>query len=105
METWGLYVFLLTAIVSYVGIFQEKKQLAIDRRSLQRRAVEVLEIERQYKLQEAESNKGFDLNKHLPMLLHFLGGRGVDTSQLGELDLSNIDLNELQGLLPQEDKK
>lgn len=91
METWGLWVFLMTAVAGYINIWQERKQLSIDRRSVWKRAEEVLKLEKEHKIRLAENSQGFDWGSNLPMILSFLGGRGIDTSK--------VDMNELQGLL------
>jgi hypothetical protein len=91
MEIYGLLIFLAGAGYTALQLHNQSKALNADRRAVWKRAEDLLRMREAEQTKRQELNQGFDWKNNLPMILSFLGGKGIDTS--------NIDMEEVQNLL------
>ena len=98
MEIFGIILFVFGAGYTAYQLHKDRISLNADRRSVWKRAEELLKMREEEQTKRMELNQGFDWKNNLPMILQFLGGKGINTD--------DIDMDEVQNLLSQmEDKK
>jgi hypothetical protein len=97
MEIFGIVIFVLGAGYTAFQLHKDRVSLNADRRSVWKRAEELLKMREEETTKRKELNQGFDWQNNLPMILSFLNGKGID--------VNDLDMNAIQDLLPQEDKK
>ena len=93
LELGGIILFTLGASYVAYTLHRERIALSSDRRAVWKRAEELLKLREEETTKRQELNQGFDWSKNLPMIMQFLGGRGIDTK--------NIDIDEVQSLIQQ----
>ena len=99
MEIYGIILFVFGAGYTAYQLHKDRISLNADRRSVWKRAEELLKVREEENTKRMELNQGFDWKANLPMVLQFLSGKGINPDE--------IDLDEVQNLLSQtmEDKK
>lgn len=99
MEIYGIILFVFGAGYTAHQLHKDRISLNADRRSVWKRAEELLKVREEENTKRMELNQGFDWKANLPMVLQFLGGKGINTD--------DIDLDEVQNLLSKtmEDKQ
>ena len=97
MEIFGIIIFALGAGYTALQLHKDRIALNADRRSVWKRAEELLRMREEETTKRAELGAGFDWAGNLPMILSFLSGKGIDTD--------NLNMDEIQDLLQQGDKK
>lgn len=96
MEIAGIILFVLGASYTAHQLHKDRVSLNADRRSVWKRAEELLKMREEEQTKRMELNQGFDWKENLPMIIQFLGGKGINTE--------NIDMDEVQNLLSQMEK-
>ena len=96
LDLGGIILFALGAGYVAFTLHRERIALSSDRRAVWKRAEELLKLREEETTKRKELNQGFDWSKNLPMIMQFLGGRGIDTKSL-----QNIDVDEVQSLIQQ----
>ena len=98
LEIYGILIFAAGAAYTAIQLHHQANALNADRRAVWKRAEDLLKMREEETTKRQELNQGFNWTENLPMIMSFLGGKGIDTS--------NIDLDEVQNLLAtMEDKK
>ena len=97
MEIFGIVLFVFGASYTAYQLHKDRISLNADRRSVWKRAEELLKMREEESTKRMELNHGFDWKNNLPMILQFLGGKGINTD--------DIDMNEVQNLLSQMEEK
>ena len=97
MEIFGIILFVFGAGYTAYQLHKDRISLNADRRSVWKRAEELLKMREEEQTKRMELNQGFDWKNNLPMLLQFLGGKGINTD--------DIDMDEVQNLLSQMEEK
>ena len=97
MEIFGIILFVFGAGYTAYQLHKDRISLNADRRSVWKRAEELLKMREEEQTNRMELNQGFDWKNNLPMILQFLGGKGINTD--------DIDMNEVQNLLSQMEEK
>lgn len=87
MEIFGIIIFTLGAGYTAYQLHRDRVALNMDRRTVWKRAEELLRIQEEEATKRIELNQGFDWKANLPMILSFLNGKGID---LQELDMENV---------------
>ena len=93
MEIFGIILFVFGASYTAYQLHKDRISLNADRRSVWKRAEELLKMREEEQTKRMELNQGFDWKNNLPMILQFLGGKGINTD--------DIDMDEVQNLLSQ----
>lgn len=88
MEIYGVVLFILGATYTALQLHKDRVSLNADRRTVWKRAEELLKTREEEQTKRLELNQGFDWKNNLPMILQFLGGKGI-----------NLEEKELQDLL------
>jgi hypothetical protein len=96
MEIFGIVIFCFGAGYTAYQLHRDRVALNADRRSVWKRAEELLAVREEEATKRQELSKGFDWKSNLPMILSFLNGKGID--------VNDLDMDAIQDLLP-EDKK
>ena len=96
MEFFGIAVFVFGASYTAYQLHKDRVSLNADRRSVWKRAEELLKMREEETTRRMELNQGFDWKSNLPMILSFLNGKGIN--------VEDLDMDAIQELLP-EDKK
>ncbi len=91
MEIAGIILFCMGAGYTAYQLHKDRVSLNADRRSVWRRAEELLKMREEEQTKRMELNQGCDWQSHLPMILQFLGGKGINPK--------DIDMDEVQNLL------
>jgi hypothetical protein len=100
MEIAGIILFVFGAAYTAHQLHKDRISLNADRRTVWKRAEELLKVREEEQTKRQELNQGFDWKNNLPMILQFLGGKGIN------IDPEQIDMEEVSALLSQmEDKK
>ena len=97
MEIFGIILFVFGASYTAYQLHKDRISLNADRRSVWKRAEELLKMREEEQTKRMELNQGFDWKNNLPMILQFLGGKGINTD--------DIDMDEVQNLLSQMEEK
>ena len=97
MEIFGIILFVFGAGYTAYQLHKDRISLNADRRSGWKRAEELLKMREEEQTKRMELNQGFDWKNNLPMILQFLGGKGINTD--------DIDMDEVQNLLSQMEEK
>ena len=97
MEIFGIILFVFGAGCTAYQLHKDRISLNADRRSVWNRAEELLKMREEEQTKRMELNQGFDWKNNLPMILQFLGGKGINTD--------DIDMDEVQNLLSQMEEK
>lgn len=97
MEIFGIVLFVFGASYTAYQLHKDRISLNADRRSVWKRAEELLKMREEESTKRMELNQGFDWKNNLPMILQFLGGKGINTD--------DIDMNEVQNLLSEMEEK
>lgn len=97
MEIFGIILFVFGAGYTAYQLHKDRISLNADRRSVWKRAEELLKMREEEQTKRMELNQGFDWKNNLPMILQFLGGKGINTD--------DIDMEEVQNLLSQMEEK
>lgn len=77
-------------------LHRDRVALNADRRSVWKRAEEILALREEQATKRMELNQGFDWKANLPMILSFLNGKGIN--------VEDLDMDAIQDLLPEEKK-
>ena len=96
MEIFGIVIFCFGAGYTAYQLHRDRVALNADRRSVWKRAEELLAVREEEATKRQDLSKGFDWKANLPMILSFLNGKGID--------VNDLDMDAIQDLLP-EDKK
>ena len=91
LEIYGLLIFVGGAAYTAMQLHHQAKALNADRRAVWKRAEDLLKMREEETIKRQELGQGFNWTENLPMIMSFLGGKGIDTS--------NIDVEEVQNLL------
>ena len=97
MEIFGIILFVFGAGYTAYQLHKDRISLNADRRSVWKRAEELLKMREEEQTKRMELNQEFDWKNNLPMILQFLGGKGINTD--------DIDMDEVQNLLSQMEEK
>ena len=92
MEIAGIILFSLGAGYTAYQLHKDRVSLNADRRSVWKRAEELLKMREEEQTKRMELNQGFDWKNNLPMILQFLAKRI-------NIDPEDIDMDEVQNLL------
>ncbi len=95
MEIAGIVLFVFGAGYTAFQLHKDRVSLNADRRSVWKRAEELLKMREEEQTKRQELNQGFDWKNNLPMILQFLGGKGINVNP------EDIDMDEVQNLLSQ----
>ncbi len=87
MEIYGVILFALGASYTAWQLHKDRVAINSDRRAVWRRAEELLKTREREQTKRMELNQGFDWKNNLPMILQFLGGKGIN---LEEAELQNL---------------
>ena len=77
-----MVLFVFGAGYTAYQLHKDRASLNADRRSVWRRAEELLKIREEESTKRMELNQSFDWKANLPMILSFLNGRGINTEEL-----------------------
>ena len=87
MELAGILLFVLGAGYTALQLHKDRVSLNADRRTVWKRAEELLKMRENEQTKRQELNQGFDWGANLPMVLQFLSGKGINTE---DLDMDNV---------------
>ena len=96
MEIFGIVIFCMGAGYTAYQLHRDRVALNADRRSVWKRAEEILALREEQSTKRMELNQGFDWKANLPMILSFLNGKGIN--------VEDLDMDAIQDLLPEEKK-
>jgi|TARA_Y100000310_G_C20029549_1_gene511152 hypothetical protein len=96
MEIFGIVIFAMGAGYTAYQLHRDRVALNADRRSVWKRAEEILALREEQATKRMELNQGFDWKANLPMILSFLNGKGIN--------VEDLDMDAIQDLLPEEKK-
>jgi len=97
MEIFGIVLFVFGAGYTAFQLHKDRISLNADRRSVWKRAEELLKMREEENTKRMELNQGFDWKSNLPMILSFLNGKGIN--------VEDLDIDAIQTLLPEDKKK
>jgi|TARA_R110002012_G_C11662805_1_gene612396 hypothetical protein len=90
MEIYGLIIFLGGAFYTAHQLHKDRVALNSDRRSVWKQQSELVKLREEETTKRMEVDQGFDWKSNLPMILSFLGGKGIDTKDLNMDEIQNL---------------
>tara|TARA_B100000686_G_C16760122_1_gene958102 strand:- start:1356 stop:1649 length:294 start_codon:yes stop_codon:yes gene_type:complete len=97
MDIAGIILFTLGASYTAYQLHKDRIALNADRRSVWKRAEELLKLKEEEATKRQELSQGFDWSQNLPMIMSFLQGNK-------NIDLNEIDMDQIENLLNKETK-
>lgn len=91
-----MVLFVFGAGYTAYQLHKDRVSLNADRRSVWRRAEELLKMREEENTKRMELNQGFDWKSNLPMILSFLNGRGINVEDLDPNAIQDL-INETEG--------
>lgn len=91
MEIAGILLFAVGAGYTAHQLHRDRLALNSDRRSVWKQQADLMKLREEENTKRMEIDTGFDWKSNLPMILSFLGGKGIDTS--------GIDMGEVENLI------